>query len=210
MNHSFLKYNFTKNEVTNIENKFRRAAYVDHCTTFVEKDILLVIVVPFNSIPFITNDQNFIQDTLTGIYNMVRDKCNSENIKKQEWFDFNKNFICPFDISVTLLSRNLNLSFENKDSIDAVSEKLKIKKKSEADTIPNSQYRFDYRDPKEILDGVKLMEPRCDEQAARFPSITKPRNTINNYNSNYNTFLSKGICFSILNSGRFGNISASL
>jgi len=41
MNHSFLKYNFTKNEVTNIENKFRRAAYVDHCTTFVEKDILL-------------------------------------------------------------------------------------------------------------------------------------------------------------------------
>jgi len=35
----FRIYNFTKNEVRDIENIFRRPVYVDHCTTFVEDDI---------------------------------------------------------------------------------------------------------------------------------------------------------------------------
>ncbi|KAG4090461.1 beta and beta-prime subunits of DNA dependent RNA-polymerase [Neocallimastix lanati (nom. inval.)] len=35
----FRIYNFTKNEVRDIENIFKRLVYVDHCTTFVEDDI---------------------------------------------------------------------------------------------------------------------------------------------------------------------------
>ncbi|KAL6593422.1 beta and beta-prime subunits of DNA dependent RNA-polymerase [Neocallimastix sp. 'constans'] len=42
----FRIYNFTKNEVRDIENIFRRPVYVDHCTTFVEDDICYFLDMP--------------------------------------------------------------------------------------------------------------------------------------------------------------------
>ena len=43
MNHFSVYIHFTKNEVRDIENIFRKPVYVDHYTTFVEDDILLLL-----------------------------------------------------------------------------------------------------------------------------------------------------------------------